>query len=461
MEGHFSVVHETDWLGSNLVFFNAETGVYSPRLKDLTSKDSKIHKDGLESFLRFGFAFQGQTPFDQIKFTLPNQVLLRKPNGDLVVEDRIDPVITFLGRKATEHDAIEGIREWIRKFYDSPLDRGDVTALPLSGGFDSRMLAYFSQNRSSVRAFSYGTSLVQKRSHEVKIASRVAAECGLRWNQIQLGDFHDFLDENDLLYGASTHAHSMYHFEFFTKIREFLGEVSSPSVLSGIYGDVWAGSWEFDSISGPEDVRTLSTNHGIDASSLMLPSRRATELEQIFWEKNKDYLKDPAFRIISAARIKMVLIRHLLQTPSALGFRVYSPFLDLDIAMSMLLIDKERRRDRLWQKEFLNKAINIPLPKRWPELNALDMYACYRRPPPKLSDWLPPAKRTGLPLIGNVQLKIYFSKLSFSLEWIKYKFFQIFSGIFMFSFRPKFVEHYSVYMTLYPFAANYGLVEKR
>lgn len=461
MESLFSVVHETDWLGSNLVFFNATTGVYSPRLKDLTSKNSKIHRAGLETFLKFGFAFQGQTPFDQIKFTLPNQVLLRKTNGDLLVENRPDPIMAFLGRKGSEADAIERIREWVRKFYNSPLERGQVTVLPLSGGLDSRMLANFSQNQRSVHAFSYGTSLVQKRSNEVKIASRVAAECGLRWNQIQLGDFHDFLEDNDRLYGASAHAHSMYHFEFFTKIKEFVGQPRNLSVLSGIYGDVWAGSWDFDSISGPEGVRTLVKNHGIDASSLLPPSRQTTELEQFFWNQNRDYLKDPTFRIMSAARFKMVLIRHLLETPRDLGFSVSSPFLDLEIAMSMLLIDKERRRGRLWQREFLEKAMKISMPKRWPELNSLDMYACYRKPPPKLTDWLPPAIRTELELVEAAKVEISFSKLSFFLEWVKSKVFQLTSGVQLPSLRPKFLDRYSEYMTLYPFAANYGLVETK
>ena len=80
----------------------------------------------------------------------------------------------------------------------------------------------------------------QSRSFEVVQAKALANRFGIRWERIPLGDFHHYFDDWDAEFGLSTHAHGMYHFEFYTKIRERLK--GRHAFLSGIVGDAWAGS---------------------------------------------------------------------------------------------------------------------------------------------------------------------------------------------------------------------------
>ena len=84
--------------------------------------------------------------------------------------------------------------------------------------------------------------------------------------------------------------------------------------------------------------------------------------------------------------MKMSLIRHLVDTPNYLGINTASPFLDLEIAMSMLNLPQEIRSDRNWQKTFLLQKNILPKKKTFADYtNALDFYGAYRCPPKTVS----------------------------------------------------------------------------
>ena len=44
-----------------------------------------------------------------------------------------------------------------------------------------------------------------------------------------------------------------------------------------------------------------------------------------------------------------------MRTPKLFGFNPWSPFLSPEIALGMLSLPKERRKNRLWQKEFFQR----------------------------------------------------------------------------------------------------------
>jgi hypothetical protein len=54
-------------------------------------------------------------------------------------------------------------------------------------------------------------------------------------------------------------------------------------------------------------------------------------------------------------RSKMMLLSYLISIPDGLGFKARSPYLDFDVSMSMLTIEEERRKNRVWQKDFISK----------------------------------------------------------------------------------------------------------
>jgi hypothetical protein len=99
-------------------------------------------------------------------------------------------------------------------------------------------------------------------------ARSLAKHFKLNWQQIVLGKFHSYFDDWDKEFGLSTHAHGMYHFEFYNKIRKNLKR--EQAFLSGIIGDAWSGSVLPVEIKTEKDLINLSYSHGLCAKSKFL-----------------------------------------------------------------------------------------------------------------------------------------------------------------------------------------------
>src|SRR5690606_19330280 len=135
--------------------------------------------------------------------------------------------------------------------------------IPLSGGMDSRLLLWCIRDKARVRAYTYGLSKDQGQSTEIVHARILAERLGIRWEQITLGHFHRYFPEWYAHFGLATHAHGMYHFEFYTNIRERLA--GGQAFLSGIVGDAWAGSFSPPSINSADELLSLGLTHGMRA----------------------------------------------------------------------------------------------------------------------------------------------------------------------------------------------------
>jgi hypothetical protein len=454
--------HETNWLGTNSVFYNLETGAIGNRINDVIQGDSaSLDNDGFVNYLNYGFSVFGTTPIKNVQFTLPNTKLIKTQTGKLELEQMPDPTLGYLGKSAQETKVLGKIESWMTEFHSTCRAESRDIILPLSGGLDSRILAYFSRASNNVHTFSYGTTINQSRCKEVKIGEAVAKKASLNWEHIELGKFHNYLAEVNQVYGPTTHAHSMYHFEFYSKIKQRLPKPQNSTVLSGIFGDVWAGSWNFENISNPSSLRKLAVTHGMKASRLLIdPDNEATPQEELFFEKNKDLLRDPLFRIIAAARFKAILLRHLVDTPAALGFQTASPFLDLELAIGMLTLDPNRRVNRQWQVDFLQSVlpINNKTEIKAQTLNVSDMYGTFKVKLPKLSA----TKKTPFQI-----RKILENNPSKGLKITRLKFlFNVYLNIpFLSRVRQKmrfrnisFLERYSDYMLMYPVVAVFGKI---
>lgn len=373
------IEHETNWLGSNLVFYDLTRNLWSANFHELMKNHFLEYSDeGLRLYLKNGYMSFGQTIFKNINYTLANEKLMRDDQGILSVVPSEDSVCSNLTRTSSLEEVKDLMDRWFRTFRE----REDFTSviLPLSGGLDSRWMASYLHGYENLNSYTYGVSAIQRYSYEVTLARNCAMTHGINWKFIQIGDFHDYMDLNQEIYGPSMHAHSMYHIEFFQKIKALNEHSNGAMVLSGIYGDVWAGSWNFNkAIDSPKDLDLISMNYGL---GLVAPQigQLTTDLEHQYFIKNREYLRNPRFRVIAAARIKAPLIRHLLHTPEMLGYKVDSPFLDSEISMAMLRLPDAIRKNRDWQKQLVEsiqqKRRMLPLNRG----NNLDLYGTYRRP---------------------------------------------------------------------------------
>ncbi len=210
----------------------------------------------------------------------------------------------------------------------------------------------------------------------MQIAKRLSERLGANWRQIELGHYLTLLDSWYALYGVSTHAHGMYHMEFYKK---FLMQVHEPCrLLSGLIGDIWAGMI-LPPITSPEDCRNLFYTHGICIPPHLLRIRDNSLLEG-FFAKNKNRLQEPRLRVVAAMRFKMALLSYLLRVPESLGLQPYAPYIEPELAMAMLNLPQKLREGRVWQSKFLlENGIYFPAAAYSAE-NVLDIYAASLQP---------------------------------------------------------------------------------
>lgn len=377
------VIYETDWLAANPVFYNEQTGAASHNIHEVIDYTScEIDAEGSNDFLDFSYSVFQQTPVKHVKFLRHSARLWRDDSGKLTVEYLADPVDKWLDRRISESDIFDLLTAKIGAWENS--GTGDIV-IPTSGGLDSRLLNVLIQDKSRIRSFSYGVSPEQDSSFEVVYAKMLSQTLGTRWEQIPLGDYHRYLDDWDQLFGVSTHAHGMYHIEFYKKVLHRVE--SNARLLSGIIGDAWAGSVNIPTLQDVGDLPCLGYAHGVRADSARSHFRSDRIAWHAYFTDQRERLRDPRIRVVEAMRFKIILLSYLLRVPRALGFQPWSPFLDIEVAMSMLNLPEERRRNRLWQREYFHRR-GLDFEATNPSASkyiTLDLQALNRVPPPPLN----------------------------------------------------------------------------
>ena len=345
------MTYETDWLGTIPVFYNSRTRRASHLLNDVIDfPNLEFDPEGLNNYLDYGYCVFELTPFKDVRFLRFSSRITVDDGKSLAIQYLDDPVCTTGLHGCSDEAVWELFRSKIAA-WERGVD-GEIV-VPTSAGFDSRLLDFFLHDKSRIRAFTYGVTRRQTDCQEPVYARKLCEILGIPWKQILLGNFfapaylRRWLDQ----FGASTHAHGMYHIEFYDRILEVLGP--GKALLSGIFGDIWAGNFSPVSVRGPEDLRQLSYSHGMNANPSQSLRKGSHEARDGFWERHKELLQDRFLQPLWLVRLKIMLIGYLLRIPASLGFKPWSPFLDYDLALSMLGLPEGRRRGRQWQIDFL------------------------------------------------------------------------------------------------------------
>lgn len=344
--------YETDWLASTPVFYNERTRSVSRCINDVIDPTNwEWDSEGVRNYLEFGYSVFGQTPVKHVRFMLPCQRLTVTKDG-LQIEELEDPALELLedDKQCDERDVLEAIQSAVQGWESR--QTGDIV-IPTSGGFDSRLLNVMIKDKSRVRAFSFGLSSPQGSSYEVVRARRLSEILRTRWQQIELGGFLDQLEKWYDLYGVSTHAHGMYQMAFYKQVAEVA--TGATALLSGIIGDAWAGI-RLPKIQDPSDLMQLGYSHGMCADQRRCKTKADDETNRrAFYRRYEPLIASPTGAVVVAMRLKMILLSYLFRVPRAFGFQPWSPFLDPQIALAMLCISPERRRNRAWQEEWFKK----------------------------------------------------------------------------------------------------------
>ncbi len=349
-------IYQTDWLNSRPVFYNAKSGKVSENVNDVIDfANFEFHAEGLKNYLEFGYSVFGQTMLKDVRFLDCSSKFIQYSDNSFAIEtEKEDPVDKYFGKVYKEDDVVEITREAVKKWEDEC--EGEFV-VPLSGGYDARMLAMLVSDKSRARSFTFGVSKDQNDSYEVLYAKRMAEIMNMRWEQVRLGNFHNFIDQWDDLFGISVHSHGMYHMEFYDKLKKEHGIPNGlPMISGGLNGSIWAGEITLPKINNMHELGALAYSHGLRADRAQCLLKGDDENRERFWLKNEHKLKEEMYyRIVSSCRMKNMLLNYVLKVPDVFGFKSRAPYNDIEIALAMLNIPQERWLDRKWQVDLFRK----------------------------------------------------------------------------------------------------------
>jgi hypothetical protein len=342
---------ENDWLGSIPVFYNSKDVTVST-LCLKTLRDKKLDMEGMSNYFEFGYSVFENTAFENVKFMRFFSRLIVNKTG-ITIEYKDDPVLKagLLEEAIDEDQVICKLKKYVN---DVERMTEDEIILPTSGGYDSRMLNILVDDKTRIRSYTYGISRNQSESFEVVYAKKISEILGTKWRQIPLGNFNDYMDEWFEIYGFSTHLHGMYHIEFYKNmIMDEFGK--NATFLSGIFGDIWARYPKIKPIKNLKGMKKLGYTHGLSVDKKQIDIRSGDYSMKNFFRSNRKFLETPELYPVYLIRIKIILISYLVQIPQFFGFPVWTPYLNFDIAMSILRIPVKRRINRVWQEDFFRK----------------------------------------------------------------------------------------------------------
>lgn len=339
-----------NWVGYQTVFYNLKSGTYSNNIGEVIDyRNLEIDREGLAAYLDFGYAVFGRTAVKDVHYLLPGESLLLQ-QGNLVLAQHPDATVGKLGMPANVDEVLgmleRSVNKWAGSFSEDIL-------IPTSGGFDSRLLNVLIHDKQRIRSYTYGTSYHQNKSREAVYAQQLSKKLGTYWKRIDLGRFNQYLPTWYDQFGPAVAASGTYHMEFYKKIKQN-EQGRKLGLLSGIIGDAWAGAVDVPPVQSPAEYVRLGYTHGMSADASRAINTNYNTLAEQAYERNREHLAIPEFRIITAMRTKMMLLQYLIMVPEGEGFAGFSPFLDEDISLATLNLPAEQRQGRKWQRDFFS-----------------------------------------------------------------------------------------------------------
>jgi hypothetical protein len=234
------VEFENDHIGSFRVFYgkNGQDWCVSST-EDLvlqTIGRQMPDKVNLVQYLLVGHLTGEQTIYPHIFSMLANSRLTVK--GGRFETSRLEP-LEFMSVSNPLETLFEITQSTIKKYTDCY----DKMFLPLSGGYDSRLLAAYMSRPQRIIARSYDYAYPIENGYEVGRAREIATAAGINnWRPCDIGtDFYaDYAKSWFSVFGTSHHHHGMYVMRFFDKCFGSNGAVLPTA--SGYIGDVFAGN---------------------------------------------------------------------------------------------------------------------------------------------------------------------------------------------------------------------------
>lgn len=351
------IVAANDWINTNPVFYHEKTGRYSTRLLDVVDFPTfEWDWTGLHIYLKFGYCALGRTPVKHVRYLQALQQLVKDKEGKLKAIHEDEMVLDGLEAPATTPEEVLHMLQQAVTTYLA--DTSDVT-IPLTAGFDSRLLASMVPAGVSARTFTFGTTITPEQDREVVYARWVAERLGQHWQYVPIEGYWTDYAAAFPIFTLECNASYLHYYRFQRQVHAAGGGGKS---LSGLVGDAFAGKFDVAKPKSPEEIHLLALTHGIHGHAHLL-LQPATEYKQevaAYLEHHRHLLEHPQGRIVALLRNKMMLLRFLLRIPDYMGSTCLAPYVLPDIALAMLRLPPDTRTNRLWQRQYFEQKGLMP-----------------------------------------------------------------------------------------------------
>lgn len=286
---------ENDYAGTIPVYYSVRDYISLSNIEPCTVIDSKtsskdISYENIYGFLRYMHFIWDETAYQHVHTMLPDSIY-RFNLQDLSVSREYQKTIKSTTENLSLSDAqvADQLTQLNDRLVYRSLSHYDQIILPLSSGYDSRMiLASLSKKKvlkDKLHCFTYGAV----GSLEVESARRLTAALGVKWDFIDLPLAFlskDYLYDIHDIFGSSLHMHGMYQLEFFNEITKHIKIEKNSCLTSGFMTGVPAG--QHNSLLGITENNSKLTDHMNRFSQSQYWTDALLENMEAF--KNKNYI---------------------------------------------------------------------------------------------------------------------------------------------------------------------------
>jgi hypothetical protein len=247
---HDEILVENDYAGSIPFFYSSRNGFTASNIEPCVyiASDSSledISPENIFGYLKYSHFIWDETAWGHIYQMLPDSIFQFTSDGQIKERRYLASVKASTEKANLSGKEVAGqLYELNKNLVTRSLDQYDEIILPLSSGYDSRMiyavLANDTRLAKRTRCFTYGS----EGSIEVEAGRRLSQLKKMKWNHIELPcNFLQsrYTKEIADIFGGSLHMHGMYQIEFYEQIKSNFSIQNRSALTSGFMTGVPAG----------------------------------------------------------------------------------------------------------------------------------------------------------------------------------------------------------------------------
>lgn len=262
-----SVEIENDYAGSIPVFYSTFSGVSLSNIEPFIVEangysNDDISYENIYGFLRYSHFIWDETAFKGMYVMEPDSRYFFDSISLSVEKNYLKSIKASRDLEGlSDFEVAHELDKLNEDLVNNALENYSQIILPLSSGYDSRMILAAVSKRKDLKerlhCFTYGSI----GSIEVESARRLTKQLGVKWDFLELPRrflTKSYLDEIHDIFGCSLHMHGMYQLEFFDEVSRKIKIQSNACLTSGFMTGVPAG--QHISLLDIKDDSALSHN---------------------------------------------------------------------------------------------------------------------------------------------------------------------------------------------------------